>query len=506
MRAADRIARWQPALLVALPAVWAVIVCAPGYFTDADSYYHLGVARRLLEHGWLRQFPWLPYTTLADPFPDPHLAQHVVLAPLVAVFGPAAALRIAPVVLSSAFAASVYAVLRRHGVRWPAPWIVLGLLACPLAVSYATFVKGASTFLIIVPWFVDAVWRGARRRAFVLAWLSVYAYVGATVLVPFAIAHLLAVRWREGRWDAGCLVAALAGLAAGMIVNPFWPAQWSHAAAELRSVFERDPALVPGEYRGAEWAILGTDVLVQVAGAALIAWAAVLIRQLGRAAAASTPAVSGALAALGLLAGGLVSGSKLIELFVVFSLLAVPLLAEQMRPWGRAATAAAVALALAMAARSLALRREMLAAPGPTRPAELAAMAHWLDERTAPGEVVVAPWDDMPGLFLFGRDERYVAGVNVQFLRDADPTRFTAYALLYRGAIADPQNTLATLFDGARFLLVHREPRLPGEPALTAGLAANPAFEEIASPASLWRVFRRRPVRPAQVPTGGRGQ
>jgi len=489
----DRVARYQAALLVVLPVVCAIIVAAPGYFTDADSYYHLGVARRLLEHGWLRRFPWLPYTTLADPFPDPHFGQHVVLAPLVALFGPAAALRIAPVVLSSAFAASVYAVLRRHGVRWPAPWIVLGVLACPLAVSYATFIKGASTFLILVPWFVDAVWRGARRRTFVLAWLSVYLYVGATVLVPFAIVHLLAVRWIERRWDAGCVVATLAGLVAGMIVNPFWPAQWGHVLGELHTIFSRDPDLVPGEYRGAEWAILGTDTLVRIAGPALIAWAAVLVRQLGRAAPVSTPAVSGAVAALGLLAGGMMSGSKLIELFVVFSLLAVPMLAEQMRPWRRAVAAAAGALALVAVALSLQLRRDMLASPGPDRPAELAAMARWLDERTTPGEIVVAPWDDMPGLFLFGRDERYVAGVNVQFLHDADPVRFQAYALLYRGAIADPEATLATLFDGARFVLVHRAPHLPGELALATGLAANPAFEELASPAQLWRVFRRRP-------------
>jgi hypothetical protein len=389
----------------------------------------------------------------------------------------------------------VYAVLRRHGVRWPAPWIVLGLLACPIAVSYSVFLKGATAFLILLPWFVDAVWRGARRRTFVLAWLSVYLYVGATVLVPFAIAHLLVVRWLERRWDAGPLVATLAGLTAGMIVNPFWPAHWGYVAAELRTIFERDPALVAGEYRGAEWAILGTDMLVRLAGAALVAWGVVLVRQLGRAARVSPAATSGAIAALGLLGAGLVSGSKLVELFVVFSLLAIPQLAEQMRPWGRAVSAVAVALALVAVASSLRLRGEMLDATGLARPADYAAMARWLDERTGPGEMVVAPWDDMPGLFLYGGDQHYMAGFNAQFLRDADATRFEAYALFYRGAISDPENTLTSWFDGARLVLVHREPTLPGGGALTARLASRPAFEELASPAPLWRVFRRRPVR-----------
>jgi hypothetical protein len=380
-------------------------------------------------------------------------------------------------------------------VRWAAPWVVLGLLACPIAVSYNVFLKGATAFLILLPWFVDAVWHGARRRTFVLAWLSVYLYVGATVLVPFVVVHLLVVRWRDGRWDAGPLVATLVGLGAGMLAHPCWPAQWGYMVAELRTIFERDPALVPGELRGAEWAILGTDMLVRLAGAALAAWAVVLVRQLGRAAPVSTAATSGAIAALGLLGAGLLSGSKLVEMFVVFSLLAVPQLAEQMRPWGRAVAAVAVALALAAVASSLQLRADMLAAPALARPADYAAMARWLDERTAPGEMVVAPWDDMPGLFLFGGDEHYLAGFNAQFLRDADPTRFEAYALFYRGAIADPENTLTTWFDGARLVLVRRAPMLPGIATLSARLASRPAFEELASPTPMWRVFRRKPAR-----------
>ena len=184
-----RAERWQLLLLAILPAVWSTIVFADWYFTDADSYYHVGVARRMLEDGWLRAFEWLPHTTLHDPFPDMYLLQHVVLAPLVAVFGPAMAMRLGVVLLSTAFAVSLTLVLRRRGVRWASPWVVLGLLACPIALTYALFLKGATSFLVLLPWFVDAVWAGNRRRTFVLAWLSVYVYFGATVLVPFALAR-----------------------------------------------------------------------------------------------------------------------------------------------------------------------------------------------------------------------------------------------------------------------------------------------------------------------------
>lgn len=488
-----RLERYQAALLLILPLVWCAIVFSPSFATDPDSFFHVGVARRMLEDGWLRTFDALPYSTLHDPYPDMYLAQHVVLMPLVALFGPHDALRVGVVLLSSGFAVSLYLVLRRRGVRWPAPWIVLALLACPLALTYAVFLKGATSFFILLPWFIDAVWAGARRRTFVLAWLSVYVYVGATVLLPFAIVHLLAVRWLEQRWDAGCVVATIAGVIAGMIVHPCWPAHWGYVAAELATIFERDPTLVPGEYRGLEWAIVDGLQLVQMAGVALAAWAVILVRQLGRASAMTAPAVSGTVAALGLLGAGLLSGTKMVQIFLVISILTVPQLAELMRPWPRLARAGAVVLAIAAALWSIDRFRDELAdTPGLVRPRDYQVMASWLDERTGPREMVVAPWDDMPGLFLFGGDQRYMAGVNVQFLRDHDRRRFEAYALFYRGVINDPEKTMEMFFDGARFVLVRRVPHFPGEPALTAGLAANPAFEELAGPTPAWRVFRRR--------------
>jgi len=492
-----RAERWQLLLLAILPAVWSTIVFADWYFTDADSYYHVGVARRMLEDGWLRAFEWLPHTTLHDPFPDMYLLQHVVLAPLVAVFGPAMAMRLGVVLLSTAFAVSLTLVLRRRGVRWASPWVVLGLLACPIALTYALFLKGATSFLVLLPWFVDAVWAGNRRRTFVLAWLSVYVYVGATVLVPFALVHLLVVRAWHGRWEPACVVAAVAGVLAGMIVNPMWPAHWSYVAAELRSIFERHPSMVPGEYRGSEWAMLQADILVRLCAAALVAWGVLLVRQLGRAERVSAAGASGAVAALGMLGAGMLSGTKMVELFVVFSILAVPVLAADMRRWPRLVVAGALALGVATAAWSvLDLRAQMQTMPGLARAKDYEVMATWLRARTGPREMVVAPWDDMPGLFLFGGDQRYMAGVNVQFLRDHDRKRFEAYALLYRGLISDPERAMGVFFDGARFLLVRRIAHFPGEPALTAGLAANPAFEEVASPSQVWRVFKLKAPAP----------
>lgn len=475
--------RRQIVLLAILPVVWAALLAGDRYFTDADSYFHVGVARRILEDGWLRRFEWLPYTTLHDPFPDMHLAQHLLLVPLVAILDPTTALEVGTVLLSSAVALSLYLVLRRRGVRWAAPWVVLGLLANPLALAYSVFLKGAALFLVLLPWFVDAVWEGRARRVFALAWASVYVYVGAAVLVPFAIVHALVAR------DLRLIGATVAGLVVGMLLHPAWPAHWGHVAAELASIVERDATLIPGELRGAEWATLTGPTLLVIAGAALAAWFVVVVRRLGAVAPAPAPATSGAIAALGLLGGALLAGTKLVELFIVLSILTVPQLLAPLR-WPRGAAALAIAAATLVAGWTVREMHAQMHAPGLPHPRDYRTLATWLDVRAAPGEVVLAPWDDMPGLFYYGGDQRYAAGVNVQFLRDGDRIRFEAYALLYRGVIADPDRALTELFDGARLVLVRRVPHLPGEPALTARLVEHPAFEELASPSSVWRVFR----------------
>lgn len=506
--------RWSLALLIVPVALWSSLVFADTHFVDPDTYYHVGVARRLLEDGWVGTFEWLPHTTLHDPFPNMYLGQHILLMPVVAVFGPELGLRVGIVLLAGLFALSLALVLRRAGVRHAAAWTALGLLGAPVALSYALSIKGAATFLILLPWFVEAVWRadrplavsGWRRitggpwRVFLLAWLSVYVYVGATVLIGFVLAHLLVSRlWpqghSDGRWNLRPLAATLAGLAVGMTLHPSWPAQWEYVARELATIFSRDPNLIPGELRGAEWAVQPTDMLVTLCGLALVAWALAFFAALRSGLSAHRDTASAGLAAMGLLFGGLLSGTKLIHLFVVFSLLALPRLFSELAPMlGRVVLPRALLLSLGLAASThayLTLHAE-LQDPA-TRPRDYRAMGEWLDARTRPREMVLAPWDDMPGLFLFGRDQRFMAGFNVQFLKDADPTRFAAFVFFWRGGIDDPESTMIRFFDGARFVLLPRTPRSAGEMQLAQRLEhRREHFLELASPSQRWRVFARK--------------
>ncbi len=100
--------------------------------------------------------------------------------------------------------------------------------------------------------------------------------------------------------------------------------------------------------------------------------------------------------------------------------------------------------------------------------------------------MVVAPWDDFPGLFFYNTHNRYAVGMNVAFLRWASEDRFHAYFRLYRGRVEDPGAVVARHFDDAELILVR--PAMHG--ALLRTLLRTPGCTEIPSRAASWRLFR----------------
>lgn len=483
------------AVLALVPLVLAWLIFTPGYSPDPDAGFHVGCARLYATRGWIGDFPWLGYTALAEHFPNVYLLQHLLLAPIAVAFEPEMAVYVSTWFLGSALAVSLWLVLRRWRVPYAALWSVLGLFVSQYSVTYMTSLKGGSTFYILLPWFADAVWSRATKRAFVLSWLSVYVYVGASILLPMVVVFVLVCGLWERSWPWRLIVAVLGGVACGMLVNPFWPGHWAHTLHELGSVFLRTSPEVEA-IRGGEWMALQGPTIVTVAGPMLVAWGACLVLHMRRGERTSPGAAAGALVALGLFGGSLLGGAKILYLFLLVSAIFLPLLARELGRWPRWVAVAVVLLGAGNAAANVDFRYHNRDRFPPL--AEYRAMAKLLERETAEGELVLAPWDDFCGLFLFDTRNRYVAGFNVEFLQRTDPERFRAYYLLYEGESADPARTLTRRFEGARFVLVRRTPRRPGEGKLAQTLAAQ--FNEFVSPAKSWRLFQMRPQPPGKAP------
>lgn len=479
---------FEPLLLCCPALVYGIWVFSEGYRPNADAYYHVACAGLYATEGWLSGFPWLPLTVLGDSFPNVHLGLHLLLAPLTLIFEPLTALRASVVLMSTGVVASIYLVLRRWKVPGAGIWAMLGPLASPLFVSWGSSLKGGSLFFILLVWFIDALWAGSARRCFALAWLAVYAYIGAPILVPVLLVHLVIVRIWDGQWPWRPAAAGLGGLAAGYVLNPFWPDQWIHTARELAGGLT---GYLPdrGSFVGYEWISPSGDLVLRFTFLYLLVWLVLLVRGLGRPERVPARAVAGTVVALGLLGASLL-GVKHLQLFFIASCLFIPLHFSATRPWRRGMTSALLVAALLTVGWSVRTSWTDLHTAGRVPAEDYRLMGEQLRELTPRGQMVVAPWDDFPGLFFFNRHNRYVVGMNVVFLRWASEERFGAYYRLYRGRGEDPATVVARHFGDAELILVR-----PGmHRALMRLLATDPNCTEIPSRATSWRLFRiRRP-------------
>ena len=90
---------------------------------DGDTGYHVVVARLIAEHGVLHQFPWTPFSYLADRYADKELLFHLLLVPVSQLSYPLAA-KLVGTLLGTLLLGVFYWILREEGVESPELWTV----------------------------------------------------------------------------------------------------------------------------------------------------------------------------------------------------------------------------------------------------------------------------------------------------------------------------------------------------------------------------------------------
>jgi hypothetical protein len=479
------------ALLFSLNLCW---VYDNPLFVGVDTYYHLGCARLYGSLGWLASFPWLKYTILGEHFPNVHWLLHMVLAPLTWVFSPAAMVKVGVAVMNTALSASQYLVLRRWQVPYAWLWALLGAYSSPLLVSLGTGITGAGLFFVLLVWFIDALWRGNQRMVLLCAWLCMYSYTGAPILLALAGVLVLSHGMMQGRWQWQLLVATAAGIAGGMLFSPFFPHNLVLIGHEVSAMLLRDQRFQPGEFFGAWWKHLESDDLLRFTFGHLALWAGLLTGILGRGKRLDASLLAGAVLALGLFGVSLAWGAKLLHVFYLLSLLFAALLATRSGPWPKwvqvLVMVAAVGNGLWSARQSW---RDLHQEGASVSATDYEGIAGFLHAHTQEKETVLAAWDDFPGLFNFNNKNTYVVGMNPYFLYWQDAKRFEAYYQLFKGRVSDPENLLPTFFADTRYIVLRRKPRNQGEYDLIKRLSTNGQFSQPALPGELavrWQVFK----------------
>jgi len=208
-------------------AAWAAVYLAVAGFLqaslpvpwDADTSYHVAVARLIRRHGVLHAFPWTPFSWLAQHYADKELAFHLLMAPFAGLDWVLCA-RIVGTLVGAGLLLSSYLILRAERVRMAGVWALLPLIASLIFAFRFLLVRPHTASIALA---LTILWAAARRRdrtLAVAAALYPWCYVGwylAIVLTAVAeAAHLLV----EGRWRWRSFAVVGVALGCSILLHP----------------------------------------------------------------------------------------------------------------------------------------------------------------------------------------------------------------------------------------------------------------------------------------------
>jgi len=247
----SRQARWAHVATCLFLVLVAALVQFLGFTNyDADTAYHLAVARLTAAHGILHAFPWTPFSWLSDHYADKEFLFHLMLVPLASQRLDLVS-KLVGTVLDSILLCEIYGILSSGGVDRAGIWTLLAVTASGYFTMRLALVR---PFIISIALTLGIVWASSRRRLLLLGalcFLYPLSYVAwHTSLVLVLLVELaFFVSGQRPSWKT--IAVTITGLAAGLLVHPnfptilvsFWEenvgvlmqSAWGHAGLDLGS-------------------------------------------------------------------------------------------------------------------------------------------------------------------------------------------------------------------------------------------------------------------------------
>jgi len=434
--------------------------------TENDSCYHVAMAQVFREHGITRRFEWTELSIWKERYSDKEFLFHLALAPFCGGT-PEDAIRGGKVfiaLLGMAVFVGFSLIVRAHGI--PAPWIwtLLLLVASSHWLVRLTMIRphvlSIGLALLALHFILQGRWKPLAILGFAYSW----SYAAPHLMV--AMAGVLAVsRWAmERTWDWKPLAASAGGVAAGMVVHPYFPNNISlWWIQNVQVLFRAWGVWGPPEIRvGDELAPASTWILTHGASVALGLFVACNL-----AAAAVRPRLSWqALSLLALTWAFFLMemfSMRFVEYFAPCAVLtaawaAKDLLSRDRPEWTarrKIRWAASIALAGTLLAANSWSNDVVFAVVGRSNPWEIGA-TDWIRANVPPGDRVLhVTFDQFPNLFLRDRTHRYLVALDPLFGYASHPDE-TVYMFTIRTQeeAPDPREIARRL--GGRYLVAEK--------------------------------------------------
>ncbi len=473
-------------VFAAAVALFAAIQWATPGIVGNDGYYHIKMAYLMRQEGLTPAFEALPNTILnAEAYYDHHWLFHLFLVPFAAVdpiVDGGAALtqgaKLATVILPALAVVAVWWLLRGRVVPFPALW-ALGLFAVSEAFLYrmsmARAQSGTVIFLALALHFLLA---GRHKWLAPLGFLFVWFYNAFPLLLVVAGVYIVAVLLLERRIPWAAVAYPAAGIALGLIVNPYFPENIFFIAGHLLPKVGESAVPV-----GNEWSPYETWTLVENSGVAL---AAVLLGALAlgwREERIDLPSLVG-LGLVGVFGLMVFKSRRFVEYFPPFALIFLALAsAPLVRQWRRSLSLrplpyrVAVAGVVAVAGLTLVFLsvRDARSLVADSKPADLYAGAMLFLRAEAPAGPTVfqTDWDDFTRQFFYFDNARYINGLDPTFMQMYDEELYEAWVDITRGRVDGPGPAIREQF-GADYVFTDLN-----HEGFIEEAASDPALREI---------------------------
>ena len=240
---------------------------------DFDGYYHIKWTRMLWESmksgKFPPAFPWLPLTTLnPKDYVDHHLLLHIFQIPFAAFSDPRLGAKIASAFFGGLAVFSCYWLLIRYRVRYAFVWLI-ALLTCSAPFLFRMNMAKAPPLAIV--YLVIAIHLFFKRKYWPLLPLGLvftWTYDLFLLLVMAAVFWVIAIAITERRFEWRPLVFVLAGCAAGLVINPYFPHNlqllWEHLQIKLTAT-DFDTKVGSEWYPYDSWEFLGNSAVACIA-------------------------------------------------------------------------------------------------------------------------------------------------------------------------------------------------------------------------------------------------
>jgi len=185
-----------------------------------DGFSHTKSADIIKEEGFIKEFRWLPFTTLFYDYANIQILFHILLIPFIYGVGP----KLASILFSSLFFTIFYWFLKKNKVKHSFIFAVL-LLTGSTELTYRflltrPFVLGLAAFILVL-FFIQ------KKKYKLLGLIFIFYSLVYSGFVFGLVAVIIYFIVNSKKPDYKLLIYAIGGVAIGLMVNPYFPANLS---------------------------------------------------------------------------------------------------------------------------------------------------------------------------------------------------------------------------------------------------------------------------------------